>query len=92
MMYYEPKNPDKKNIDDNVKERVHTIKDLEPWRLYRIQVACQSSGRLGPYSKAVEKRTDPGGELIYFVFVALQLKSKPRRSHYVEEVKGVVIW
>ena len=65
MMYYESLNQDKKNIDDNVKKRVHTIKGLEPWRFYRIRVACESSGGLGRYSDWVEQRTLPGGEFYY---------------------------
>ncbi|KAL9967588.1 hypothetical protein ACROYT_G025850 [Oculina patagonica] len=60
VMYYECDDPNKKNINDNVNERVHTIEDLHPARCYRIYVACQSSGGLGPFSDWVEKRTEPG--------------------------------
>ena len=65
VRYYERESPNKLNIDDNVKRRVHTISDLEPWRYYRILVACQSSGGLGPYSESVEQRTDPGGRVLF---------------------------
>lgn len=57
----------------NVKERVHTIKDLQPWRCYRIRVACQSSGGLGRFSDWVETRTGAGGELVLFQNVSLRL-------------------
>lgn len=62
VMYYKCDDPNKKNIRDNVNERVYTVKDLHPYRCYRILVACESSGGLGPYSDSVERWTKPGGE------------------------------
>ena len=41
---------------------MHTIKDLQPYRCYRIHVACESSGGLGPFSDWVDSWTKPGGE------------------------------
>ena len=67
VMYYQCDDPSKKNIYDNVNERVHTIKDLHPYRCYQIRVACQSSGGLGPYSDLVEGKTEPAGELDFRV-------------------------
>ena len=61
-MYYECDEPSKKNIYDNIKERKHTIKDLHPYRCYRIHVTCESSGGLGKFSDQVEHWTKPGGE------------------------------
>ena len=62
VMYYECDEPDKKNIHDNINERKQTIKDLHPYRCYRMLVACKSSGGLGAYSNWVERWTKPGGE------------------------------
>ena len=62
VMYYECDEPNKKNIYDNIKERKHTIKDLHPYRCYRMHVACESSGGLGAFSDWVKHWTEPGGE------------------------------
>ncbi|XP_068670555.1 receptor-type tyrosine-protein phosphatase F-like [Montipora foliosa] len=60
VMYYEKNNPNKKNINNNVKGRTYKISDLTPYSVYLIFVACNSSGGLGRYSPSVEKRTDHG--------------------------------
>ena len=51
-----------KTIEDTTPDSTHTIQDLQPFRCYGIQVACQSSGGLGDYSVAIESRTDPAGK------------------------------
>ena len=51
-----------KTIEDTTPDSTHTIQDLQPFRCYGIQVACQSFGGLGDYSVAIESRTDPAGK------------------------------
>ena len=62
IWYYKCGKPNEKTLHDKAMDSVHTITDLQPWRCYRIQVACQSSGGLGPYSDYVENKTDPAGK------------------------------
>ena len=62
VMFYECDESNKKNIHDNIKERKHTIKNLHPYRCYRMYVACESSGGLGAFSDGIERWTKPGGE------------------------------
>ena len=61
-MYYECDESNKKNIHDNIKERKHTIKDLHPYRCYRMRVTCESRAGLGTFSDWVESQTKPGSK------------------------------
>lgn len=68
VQYYESIKPNKKNVDESVRGRDHTIKDLQPWRDYEIRVRCQSSGGRGPFSDPINKRTDPGGRRLFVCY------------------------
>ena len=67
VIYYEKDNP-VTNIT-NVPGQRYTIEKLKPFRIYRISVACKSSGGIGPYSVAIENQTLPGGESFTCIIV-----------------------
>lgn len=93
VMYYECDKSNKKNIYDNIKERKHTIKDLHPYRCYRMHVACKSSGGLGAYSDWVERRTEPGskcgGRVLYCLGGLRKHTFQPRSQSLLSEIPGV---
>ena len=67
VIYYEKDNQ-VTNIT-NVPGQRYTIEKLKPFRIYRISVACKSSGGIGPYSVAIEIQTLPGGESFTCIIV-----------------------
>ena len=67
VIYYEKDNQ-VTNIT-NVPGQRYTIEKLKPFRIYRISVACKSSGGIGPYSVAIENQTLPGGESFTCIIV-----------------------
>ena len=68
VIYYEKDNQDMKRIR-NVPRQRYTIENLKPFRIYRISVACKSSGGIGPLSVAIENQTLPGGESFTCIIV-----------------------
>ena len=67
VIYYEKDNQ-VTNIT-NVPGQRYTIEKLKPFRIYRISVACKSSGGIGPLSVAIENQTLPGGESFTCIIV-----------------------
>ena len=67
VMYYEKDNQERKLI--NVPEQGYTIKNLKPFRIYRISVACKSSGGIGQLSVEIENQTLPYGESLTCIIV-----------------------
>ena len=53
----------------HVPEQGYTMKNLKPFRIYRISVACKSSGGIGPYSVVIENQALPGGESLTCIIV-----------------------
>ena len=68
VIYYEKDNQETKTIP-NVPGQRYTIENLNPFRIYRISVACKSSGGIGPLSVAIENQTLPGGESFTCIIV-----------------------
>ena len=68
VIYYEKDNQETKIIS-NVPGQRYTIENLKPFRIYRISVACKSSGGIGPLSVAIENQTLPGGESFTCIIV-----------------------
>ena len=67
VIYYEKDNQERKFL--NVPEQGYTIKNLKPFRIYRISVACKSSGGIGRHSVEIENQTLPDGESLTCIIV-----------------------
>ena len=67
VIYYEKDNQ-VTNIT-NVPGQRYTIEKLKPFRIYRISVACKSSGGIGRHSVEIENQTLPDGESLTCIIV-----------------------
>ena len=82
VIYYEKDNQ-VTNIT-NVPGQRYTIEKLKPFRIYRISVACKSSGGIGPYSVEIENQTLPDGESLTFIIVKF-------RAHTFSGISGKLL-
>ena len=73
VIYYEE---DNQEIIFNVPEQRYKIENLKPFRIYRISVACKSSGGIGPNSGAIKNQTQPGGESLISSFALFRALSR----------------
>ena len=62
----------------------YTIENLKPFRIYRISVACKSSGGIGRYSDEIENQTLPDGESLTFIIVKF-------RAHTFSGISGKLL-
>ena len=67
VIYYEKDNQETKILNET--GQGYKIENLKPFRIYRISVACKSSGGMGPHSVAIENQTQPGGESFTCIIV-----------------------
>ena len=75
VIYYEEDNQEMKIIPKVPGQR-YKIENLKPFRIYRISVACKSSGGIGPNSGAIKNQTQPGGESLISSFALFRALSR----------------
>ena len=93
VIYYEIDNQERKLL--NVPEQGYTIKNLKPFRTYRISVACKSSGGIGQHSVEIENKTLPEGESLvssFAFFRALSRKALGSAAIKYDQIKSETVF
>ena len=93
VIYYEKDNQDRRVL--NVPEQGCTIKNLKPFRIYLISMACKSSGGIGQHSVEIEKQTLSEGESLvssFAFFGALSRKALGSTAIKYDQIKSETVF